>query len=210
MSQFITIAGPQSSGKTTAINFLKNKYPDWFYLEEVNPYTVISKNHPGAAYTSKDLQINLIDIELTKLRAIESRYESVSIVELGIFRLIYSEYFYHKKLSEQFLPDYMKLYHDLNPYIILIDTKPEVSFQRRKEKYIERIHNQGIKDKKQFDITLRKYQDTIFHLYPYWLRYYDKLNFPKKLIKNSYISEGEFLIEINKTVKSIISGNFPQ
>ncbi len=209
MSQFITITGPQSSGKTTAVNFLKSKYSDWFYVEEVNPYTVISKDHPGAAYTSKDLQVNLMEIELTKLKAIESRYESVSVVEMGILRLVYAEYFYHKKLADQYLATYLKLYRDLNPYIIFIDTKPEVSFHRRKAKYIERIHNQGINDKKHFDIALRKYQDTIFHLYPQWLKYYEKLNFPKKSIKNSHIAEGEFIIEIDKAVKSILSGNFP-
>lgn len=203
MAHFITIAGPQSSGKSTAINYLKKKYPKWYFLETIDPYTIGGMEHAGAAYTDRDLQINLMKIELIKINAMKNKNKSMFIAELGIFRLVYAHYFYHKKLADEYFDPYIQAYDDYDSHIIFIDTKPEISFKRRKNAYVERIKNRGIKDKKVFDRTLKKYQDTIFRLYPHWLRFYNKLRYPKTIIQNSYISEQEFLTEIDKVVNSI-------
>lgn len=205
MAQLITIAGPQSSGKTVAVNYLKKKHPSWGMLEVIDPYTIGGMEHPGAAYTDRDLQVNMMKIELIKLNSLRNKNNPIFMGELGIFRLVYTHYFYHKKLAGEYFDKYIDVYNDFDSSIIFIDTKPEISFQRRKNKYVERIKNRGITDKKSFDQALKKYQDTIFHLYPHWLRFYEKINFPKALIKNSYISESEFLNEIEKTVSSLLS-----
>ncbi|MFZ6034603.1 MAG: deoxynucleoside kinase [Patescibacteria group bacterium] len=204
MAQFITIAGPQSSGKTTAVNHLRRKHPDWYFLDVVDPYTIGGMQHAGAAYTDRDLQTNIMKVELMKLNAMKNKVNPVFLAEMGIFRLVYARYFYGKGLPDEFFDQYINAYEAFDPYLVFIDTKPEISFHRRKNRYIERIKNRGITDKKKFDKMLKKYQDTVFHLYPYWLKFYDRIRFPKTLIKNSYISEQEFLNEIDKAVNGFV------
>lgn len=202
MSHFITIAGPQSSGKTTALDHLKKKYPDWFFIEDINPYTIAGENHPGGAYTSEELEIKISEIVLAKVRNIKQRYNQNSAIETGIFHLVFMKFFGRKKLMDLFYPQYTSLYNELNSFIIFIDTNPKVSFARRKEKYIVRIKRIGITDKKKFESMLKKYQDIVFRLYPHWLKFYEKITYSKVLIKNSYISKQQFLNEIDRAVKS--------
>lgn len=205
MAHFITIAGPQSSGKTVAINHLKKKHPKWYFMEVIDPYTIGGMDHAGAAYTDRDLQKSLLKIELIKINSMHKKTNPVLIAEMGIMRLVYASHFYDKKLANEYFEQYVDAYESFNSHIIFIDTKPEQSFSRRRNKYIERIKNRGIKDKKKFDKALKKYEDTIFRLYPHWLKLFNKIPFPKTIIKNSHISEAEFLSEIDKTVGRIIS-----
>jgi deoxyadenosine/deoxycytidine kinase len=205
MAHFITIAGPQSSGKSTAVDHLKKKYPNWYFLETIDPYTIGGMEHSGAAYTDRDLQINMMKIELIKINAMKNKNNPMFVAELGIFRLVYAHYFYHKKLADEYFEPYLQAYDAFDSHLIFIDAKPEISFQRRKKSYVERIKNRGVKDKKSFDKSLKKYQDTVYHLYPHWLRFYEKLRYPKTLIKNSYISEQEYLTEIDRVVNSVRS-----
>jgi len=108
------------------------------------------------------------------------------------------KFFGRKKLVDLFYPQYTNLYNELNSFIIFIDTKPEVSFARRKEIYIERIKKMGVTDKKLFASKLKKYQDI-------WLKFYEKIPYPKVSIKNSDISKQQFLNEIDREVKSFLS-----
>lgn len=55
MTTLIIIAGPQSSGKTTAFEFLRKKYPSFRFIPETNMYSVADRNHRGAAYVTKEL-----------------------------------------------------------------------------------------------------------------------------------------------------------
>lgn len=205
MSHFITIAGPQSSGKTTAMNFLKEHYKNWYFIDEINPYTVVGKDHFGANYTDKDLQINLLEIELIKLNSIESKYNSIYFDETGIFRLVYADYFYNKKLAKDYYPKYFKFYSETKSNIIFINTEPEISFFRRKDLYRERIKRMNVKNKKEYNMIFNKYKKTIMELYPLWLKFYEKLPFSKFMVNNSEISENLFLKEIDKTVQMILS-----
>ena len=205
MSIFVTIAGPQSSGKTTALEHLRKKHSDWFFIEDINPYTIAGENHPGGAYTSEELEIKISEIVLAKIASVKNRYNQNSAIEAGIFHLVFMKFFGRKKLVDLFYPQYTNLYNDLNSFIIFIDTKPEVSFSRRKEIYIERIKKMGITDKKLFASKLKKYQDIVFRLYPHWLKFYEKIPYPKVSIKNSDISKQQFLNEIDREVKSFLS-----
>ena len=54
-TKLLIIAGPQSSGKTSAFNHLKSKYTNFHYQEEINPYSLAGKNHPGGAFTTNEL-----------------------------------------------------------------------------------------------------------------------------------------------------------
>ncbi len=204
MSIFITIAGPQSSGKTTAINFLRKKHDSWYFVDPIDPYTVASKNHRGGIYADKNLQINMMEIELIKIRNLEKKYNPVFVIESGIFRLVYANYYYNKKLAVEYQPRYMRLYNELNPYVIFINTPPEVSFVRRKERYVERIMRSGINDNVKFQKELEKYKKTIYKLYPHWQKFYQKIPYPKTVIENSKLEEHEFIKKIDRTISSLL------
>ena len=68
MATLITIAGPQSSGKSSALKIIKQKYPNINLFEEINPYLVTNKNHLGAAFVDKNLQIKIIKAEIKRTK----------------------------------------------------------------------------------------------------------------------------------------------
>lgn len=204
MSHFITIAGPQSSGKTTAFNYLQEKYPDWYFVDEINPFTVVDKDHMGGAFVNEDLETKLLEIDLAKVKAVINSYNPIAIIETGILHVVYGEFFINNKLAKEYFEKYNRLYQELNSYIIYIDTRPEVSFQRRKAEYLNRIKKRNINTPKEIQTALIKYQNTIYKLYPIWQKFYKRLKFPSKIINNSYKTQEVFLKEIEKTIQNLL------
>jgi len=193
MAKLITIAGPQSSGKTTLFNILKNRYSGWRFIEEINPYQVIDKNHPGGAFTNKTHELKILDEDLRIFKSIHDK--RTTVVETGILHVVYGEKFCGAKIAQKYLEKYQKIHNKLEPLIFFIDTKPEVSWRRRQGKYLERINNSGIKEEKEVTKRLAKYQKNLYSLYPLWLKYFDKLSYEKIIFRNSYIDEEEFIRE---------------
>lgn len=210
MNYFITIAGPQSSGKTTALKHLQEKHKDWIFVEEINPYTVTGANHPGGAYVDSDLETNIIKIQLAKMEAIKDRLDQMAVAETGIGHVVYTQFFVGKKIADKFYDDYIRLYNGLNPFIIFIDTTATISFERRKNKYEKRIKERGIVKKKEAEGALKKYRNTIFDLYPLWIKFYEKLPYPKVKIENSSLNQGKFLNELDRVISELLSRKSPQ
>lgn len=104
-----------------------------------------------------------------------------------------------------FYKRYVDIYKKYNPIIIFLDTKPRVSWRRRKPYYLERIKKSGITDVKEKQKMLKKYRQTIDDLYPLWLKWYKKFPFEKYMIKNSYKSYKKFVDEVFDTFSSISS-----
>ncbi|MCL4364639.1 deoxynucleoside kinase [Patescibacteria group bacterium] len=205
MSHFITIAGPQASGKTTALNHLKKHHQDWFFLEDINPFTVIGKNHPGAAYTDTELEGKILEIVSAKLHKIENHYDQIIVAEMGIFHLVYGQFIGSKKLSNQFLPKFLKIYNEFNSSIVFINITPNVSFARKRKSYRQRILAKGTTDDKEISDSLTVYKHAINNIYPYWLDLYQRLDFPKITIENSDLTEKEFLAKLDSVIKKIIN-----
>lgn len=201
----ITIAGPQSSGKTTIFNLVKQKYPQLNFISEINPYSLVGEKHLGAAFVSSDLEIKITEKELVILNPLVNQ-QKLSIVETGIFHLVYIELHLGKKVAQEYLYKYLKLYNRLNPTIFFIDTKPEISWQRRKEKYEKRIIS--ISDQKQKNKIMTKYNQTLYNLYPLWLKYFELLPFKKIMIKNSFKSKIEFQTEILRKINFVLKSRY--
>lgn len=210
MNYFITIAGPQSSGKSTALKHIQEKHKDWYIIEEINPYTIAGKNHPGAAFVNRDLEITLTKTDLAKIGAVKNKIDSNVVIETGIAHIVYSQFFAGKRVADQFYNDYLKLYNDLNPFLIFIDTNPKTSFSRRKSKYEERIKRKGIVGVKNKAKIMKKYKKTIFNLYPLWLKFYEKFPYPKVKVENSQINKEEFLAQLDNVIASLLSQMSPQ
>lgn len=193
MAKIITIAGPQSSGKTILFNVLKNRYQNWRFIEEVNPYQVIDSSHLGGAFTDKEQELKILDEDIKIFKSIDDK--RTTVIETGILHVVYGEEFCGAKTAQKYLKKYLKLHEKLEPLIFFIDTKPEVSWRRRQNKYLERIKKLGITDEKEVAKHLAKYQKNLYSLYPLWLKYLKKLPYEKFIFRNSYISEEEFIRE---------------
>src|SRR3989338_11118088 len=100
-TKLLIIAGPQSSGKTTAFNYLKSRFPNFYYQEEINPYILMGKNHLGGAFTTHDLEVKLAEADLLMLKNIINHvkgHHNCIIIETGIFHLVYTEKFCGQKI----------------------------------------------------------------------------------------------------------------
>lgn len=198
-TKLLIIAGPQSSGKTTAFNHLKTKFPNFHYQEEINPYYLAGKNHPGGAFTTSELELKLVEADLEMLSNLNNH--KTVILETSIFHLVYTEYFSGKKIAEDFYKKYLLLHNRFDSLLLFIDTKPEISWRRRYPHYLKRIGRLNGKNNS-FDI-LEKYQKTIYDLYPLWHKWYVKIPFKKLTIRNSFKTRKNFLIEIEGRVHKL-------
>jgi len=193
MAKLITIAGPQSSGKTTFFNLLKNRYKNWRFIEEINPYQLVDKNHPGAVFLDKKLELKILNEDLKTIKSVNSK--RTTVIETGIFHLVYGEKFCGVKTSQKYFNKYLKVHKKFESLIFFIDTKPEISWRRQQNKYLKRIKKAGITDEKKTAGRLAKYQKNLYDLYPLWLKYLKKIPYQKIVFRNSYISEEEFIRE---------------
>jgi deoxyadenosine/deoxycytidine kinase len=180
MARLITIAGPQSSGKTTFLNVLKNRYQSWRFI-------------PEAFSFDKKLELKIIKNELSLLKSLDDK--RTTVIETGIFHLVYSEKICGAKIAQNYFKKYLAVYKKFEPLIFFIDTKPEVSWRRRQDKYLDRIKSLGINDEQEIAKRLSKYQKNLYALYPLWLKYLEKIPYQKIIFRNSYIAEDEFIRE---------------
>lgn len=197
----IVIAGPQSSGKSTVFNYLKEKYPQHNFLPEINPYTFVKKDQ-SVHKKMDNLNIQKLifkeDYKRTK-QLVNSN--DVSIIETGIFNVVYMHNIVGKEAANKQMETYISIYKKINPYIIFVDTKPQISWKRRKTEYMERI---SLKEKDQSKQIMAFYKDRIFKLYPLWMYYFEYMPFKKVMIRNSYKEQNEFLKETLAKVQSIL------
>lgn len=201
MAIFLTLAGPQSSGKSTVFNYLSKKYArnKIKFIPEINPYEVKKSDHPKFLSTY-GIQESLTKKTLALLKKVNGKTDY--IMETGPMQIIYVEKYDGLKKAEIYFKKYLQISKQLNPYIIFIDTKPHISFMRRKAVYVDRIKRHNLIDKKKE--ILKQYEDKIYELYPLWHKWLKKFPYRKIVIKNSYKSEKKFVSEVDKIVKSLL------
>lgn len=204
MTRLITIAGPQSSGKTTLFNHLKKKYKKYVFLPEINPKSITGKKDFGAINTYESLERRITKIDIDRIKKID-RNNKIIVIETGIFHYVWTENFLDKKTAEKYFKKYLDVQKKFHSFVIFIDTKPDISWKRRKEIYKQRILNKGIHDKSIIKKYLQEYKKIIFNLYPLWLKCYKKIPFEKIMIKNSTKAKTTFLKQAEKIILSLLS-----
>lgn len=202
-TKLIIIAGPQSSGKTTIMKLLEKKYPHIHFIEETNQFTVIDKNHLGGAYVDNQTERHINDVVIEKIKAID-RNQSVIFIESGIMHSPYMEYYCDEKTARSYLKKYINAHEGLHPLVFFIDTKPQISWKRRRKAYIQRIDKAGITNLNKRKGMLDFYRTRISNIYPLWHKYFNLITFEKYMIKNSYKKWDVFEREIMEKIKSII------
>lgn len=211
--KYIIIAGPQCSGKTTALNFLADQFSEQIHIhEEINQYTLFPNSEMGSIIVDGEMEQKIHSADINKIQSIIPN-NKIHIAETDIFHMAYyplicGEHFYYKGKQ-----DYEKALSRFKVFVIFIDAVPEISFQRRVENYLQRI-KKAIQQNKlngkaavDFKTTmLNKYQERINKLYPLWIRVYDDIDFAVKKIKinNNHHQKDKFLQDIKTTVHSII------
>jgi hypothetical protein len=124
------------------------------------------------------------------------------IFETGPLQIVYVEKYSGIRQANIYFEKYLKALKLFKPTIIFIDTKPYISFKRRKNKYLDRIKTHGLS--KESKIIIQEYRDKIFDLYPLWRKWLDKFSCQKIIIKNSYKSKEEMLKIISDVFVNIV------
>jgi len=207
----ILITGPQSSGKTTLFNYLKNQYSKARFQPEINPYTILTK-HSGSAFVTEDLQTEISRLTIKQFKAFLNLPQSPLIFwETGFMNLAYMKRDLKPKNYSAFKNRYLKLAHSTNIKTIFIDTKPQVSWQRRKAIYLNRV-KQYLKDnqiqdlEKQRKITetrMAKYKQNLWLMYPLFKKAVKILDLPTYTITNNDLSLDNFFDKAKQVVDRI-------
>lgn len=197
------IAGPQSSGKTTILKYLKKKFPYFLFINETNQYSLLNKNHLGGAFVTREIEEQIVKADIKKVEEIDRSLKHI-VIETGIMHCAYLEVFMSKTDARSYFHKYIQAHKGLHPILIFIDTKPQVSWNRRRRTYIERIIQAGVIDSFKKKEMLAKYKRNIENLYPLWIKYYKKIPFEKYMIKNSNKTWEKFEREIMNKIKEYI------
>lgn len=190
---YICVAGPQSSGKSEAIKFLSQKFKDIRPHQEINPFIIASSSHLGGVFAGKNLERKIIKADLKRLFWLsKTKREVIHLVETGLFHLVYAQEKLGQEEFKEFKKEYQNLLKKLKTGVFFTDTKPQISWARRRGYYLKRtiaeIKKQGligVEAKRLRDKMIRKYKERIFALYPLWLEMFESLPYPKVKIPNN-------------------------
>lgn len=174
-SHYIIIAGPQAAGKTTALKFLSQYYPNVCFFRESREIANSKYKIQGAVSITKKDEIQAISIDFKRMQAVLERLENkIYIDECNIFNLAHASM--HGILIKEYFKDYCNLLERLNTRIFFLDIKPEISWQRREKQYRERIKSFPPREQ---ETMMQEYKKYIEAVYPNLLKLYNKITLPK-------------------------------
>ncbi len=200
----ITISGPQSSGKTTALKFVRKTYPTIPVISETDVRTIAGENHLGGAFVTKHEQELILQKDIEIISSFD-RDISYVVFECGIMHMIYAEEQFGEKEIQNYYDQFISAHSKLKTTVFFIDTLPEISWKRRKKIYRERISKAGIINPSEVKKMMKTYRTTIFSRYPLWKKWIRKLPFQKIIIENNHNSEKKFLEDFKKVFEKLIS-----
>jgi len=214
MGKIVVIAGPQSAGKTTATNFLANKYKDKVkFYDEMNQYKLFpEKTKLGGVVVDEEMERAIHEADIKRTRKIVKEEEK-ALIETAMFHLVYHEKLIGREFYELADREYREVFEGVSLKVIFIDTKPEVSFRRRKPVYEARIERE-IKEKgwvgeaaSEFrKMMLEKYKRRMEENYPGWRRVYEEIDYAREkiIIENNERSQEDFLAEVDKEFRRMM------
>jgi len=189
---YILIAGPQASGKSTAVRFLGEILPKAVVHNECGAFVLSSMRGSGGAFVTEDMERKILECELGKLRGI---VDGVHVDETGIFSVAHARALGFSELAEEFLPRILDELGRFDVRVIFVDTDSAISWERRKHVYIDRGFSSDEMEKARAKIDRTEGE---------LMRFYENSSFEKVLIENNSSDLIEFRGKIEKTINQIL------
>jgi len=182
-SCYLIIAGPQAAGKTTAIRLIREQGKNPVFDEDMEfcffkeGRAIINSKYSlkGAVSITRLDEIEAIELDLRRMSQLQEGIENRCYFdESNIFTLSHAS-MRHIPIRSYF-DDYCSLLEKLNTGIIFLDITPEISWGRRKRRYIKRVENLPSREQEKM---LAGYKNYISSVYNRLLNLYEMIRFPK-------------------------------
>lgn len=215
MCQMIIIAGPQAAGKSTVIEqvrsqsanmsplFSKRKTPLFFPLQESRQIIVHRHMLLGAIFMNPAHETEVVSCDLDRMDQIflHDQKHTVYLDECNIFTLAHAAAHGVSGIW-QYWDEYLVRLKKLDAAVIFLDVPPDVSWDRRRQRYEERL---VYFPRDQHQSILERYSDYLQTLHPLLLDVYDRLPFPKEMI-NGCSSGENVLKEVCRKITDLTEG----
>jgi len=222
MSELIIIAGPQAAGKTTVISRLcsecqsmspllfcaNRKLPPIFPLQESRQIIVHRDILLGAIFMKPEQEEDIIACDLGRMDLILKHAREKRIVyldECNIFTIAHAVA-HGVKSVEKHWQAYVDRLKRLNAKVIFLDIDPEISWERRRAKYQQRL---VYFPTNRHESIMRRYHEYLKRLHPLLLDVYNRLPFPKQMLNGNALGKDtvqgfvETLIGISDSFKPL-------
>jgi thymidylate kinase len=199
MSSILIIAGPQAAGKTTVINklisqpynvadlFPRQDPPLLFPLQESRQIIVHKDVLLGAIFMTAEQELQVIECDLRRMDLIQQRNHkpAVYVDECNIFTIAHA--LAHGVTQVQdYWDQYVTRLKELTARVIFVDVPPEVSWERRRRRYEQRLIYFAESEHK---AIMDNYRDYLFKLYPLLHQVFNCLPFPKDTVSGQMSEE---------------------
>ncbi len=192
MNEFILIAGPQAAGKSTAIARLNEYYrsisalfgrkstPPLFPLQESRQIVVHTHMLLGAIFMKLEHECQVVDCDWNRMDKLvkEKAGKAIYLDECNIFTLAHARAHGITGLKDKW-SGYTRRLEALQAKVIFLDIPPEISWERRKAKYEERLI---YFPRSQHKRILASYKHYLMKVHPLLHEVYDRLPLPKRMI----------------------------
>jgi thymidylate kinase len=128
------------------------------------------------------LEYKIIEEDLKRLKDIEETEKNKEIIyvdETSIFSLAHSGL--HNIETKPYFNEYLDVLKKLNPKILFLDVKPEISWLRRKSRYEKRVENMHEDEKKE---AMNGFRTYLNYVYPELIKMFWQIDLPKVRITN--------------------------
>ncbi len=200
--KYVIIAGPQAAGKSSIINKIASYDPKVITLEESRKIIVHKYQRKGAIFMTKNDEIEAIHNDMTRMFAIigQNIKNQSYVDETNVFTISHAKA-HNIDLLDGYYKQYIDMLKSLQCSIIFIDVPPEISWDRRKHRYFQRLWDYNEKDKKN---TLSEYKQYLQRLYVELNKLYLHIELPKITIdgKDSIDKVARRVIKIYKEIIS--------
>lgn len=209
MNEFFIVAGPQAAGKSTVIYHLNQQcrnasrlFPErepllLFQLQESRQVIAHKYMLLGAIFMTHRHEREVIQCDFSRMDVILKRTQGhlVYIDECNLFTIAHAEAHGIRNL-DRYLDGYLSRLEKLQAKIIFFDIPPEVSWERRRPVYEQRLVYFPKNRRAQIMERYRSYQLRVYTL----LRaLYERVPCSKVMI-DAHLSKGSLIEEVSKTM----------
>ena len=174
---FLVLAGPQAAGKSTAQKTICADEPSTIPLQESRQIVVHRNHRKGAIFMTRDDELEVIHNDMHRMFRIigEGDPGRVYLDETNIFTLGHA-LAHGIDLLDGYFRQYVDLLARLRAAVLFIDVPSDVSWERRRARYVHRLCDHPADER---DRLLDWYRSYLDRLYPKLVEIFERLDLPK-------------------------------